>query len=244
MTVQSRERFKIHNNVFDEFTLRNLHKLASQGYFDELASAHGLGKEANIFSAKTVDGSYVIVKIYRLENCNFNKMYGYIKSDPRYGSLKGRRREIIFAWVQREFRNLLKAREVGVHVPTPIAVLDNIIVMELIGNKDELALQLKNTRVDDPKKVVDAILKQMQILYQKAEIVHADLSPFNILVKDEEPVIIDMSQSTSITDQNANEYLERDITNILSYAKRNGIEYDAQKVKEKITKKKTTKGTA
>lgn len=237
MTMQSREKYKIHNNVFDEFTNKNLHKLSSQGYFEELESAHGLGKEANIFSAKTKDGSFVIVKIYRLENCNFNKMYGYIKSDPRYAKLKGRRREIIFAWVQREFRNLLKAREVGVHVPTPLAVNDNVIVMELIGDGRDIALQLKNTRVEDPKKIVDDIIEQMRLLYQKAEIVHADLSPFNILVKDEQPVIIDMSQSTDIKDQNAREYLERDVDNILNYAKRNDLEYDKEKVLQIITKK-------
>ncbi|HLP79147.1 MAG TPA: serine protein kinase RIO [Acidobacteriota bacterium] len=238
MTVQSREKYKIYNNVFDEFTNRNLFKLQSQGYFDELIGAHGLGKEANIFTAKRKDGMWVIVKIYRVENCNFNKMYDYIKSDPRYEDLKGRRREIIFKWVQREYRNLHKAREVGVRVPTPFTFMHNIIVMELIGDDGHPAKQLKSVRLKDPKKFVDELIKQLKTLYQKANIVHADLSPFNILVQDEKPVLIDMSQSTSKEDNNSDQYMERDLDNIITFAAKYDIVLDKQALLKKIIGKK------
>ena len=75
MPNQAKEKFKVYKNVFDNFTLRNLFKLSGQNYFDELKSPISIGKEANIFSATTKDNSVVIIKIYRLENCNFNKMY-------------------------------------------------------------------------------------------------------------------------------------------------------------------------
>ena len=81
----TREKFKTYGNVFDEFTNRNLFKLATQGHFEELESTVSIGKEANIFTARTKDGELKIVKIYRLENCDFNKMYDYIKYEI-YGS--------------------------------------------------------------------------------------------------------------------------------------------------------------
>ncbi|MFT4304627.1 MAG: serine protein kinase RIO, partial [Candidatus Woesearchaeota archaeon] len=80
MAKITREKFKTYGNVFDEFTLRNLFKLNSQGYFEDFLTPIALGKESNVFSAIRKDGKKVIVKIYRLENCDFNKMYDYIKA--------------------------------------------------------------------------------------------------------------------------------------------------------------------
>ena len=138
-----KEEWKVWGNVFDNFTNRNLFKLKSQGYFEELESPISVGKEANIFSAITKDKKRIIIKIYRLETCNFNQMYSYIRQDPRYSGMKKQRRKVIFAWTQREHRNLLKAREVGVRVPLVHTSVDNILVIEYIGD-DYIALQLKN----------------------------------------------------------------------------------------------------
>jgi len=229
-----KEQFRIEHGVFDEFTKKNINKLSSQGYFQELTNYVALGKEANVYLGKKDDGSYCCVKIYRVENCNFKKMYGYIKNDPRYADLKGRRREIIFSWVQREFRNLHKAREAGVRVPTPYAVEKNVIVMELIGEPTNLAPQIKNIAPVDPDAFIADIVEQMRLLYQKVGIVHADLSMFNILNDDEKPVIIDMSQSTAKEDTNAGEYIRRDIENIATYAKRVGVSFDIEAVTKKI----------
>ena len=52
-----------------------------------------VGKESNIFSALTKEGKKVIVKIYRLETCDFGRMYNYIRGDPRFVNLKKKRRE-------------------------------------------------------------------------------------------------------------------------------------------------------
>ena len=53
----------------------------------------------------------------------------------------------------------------------------------------------------------------MQKLF-KIGLIHGDLSPFNILNHDEEPIFIDFSQSTMNTGDNARELLERDLKNI------------------------------
>jgi RIO kinase 1 len=214
MAKITREKFKTYNNVFDQFTLRNLFKLASEGFFEDMKSAIALGKEANIFTAEKEDGSLVIVKIYRLEGCNFNKMFSYIRQDPRYETLSSKKREIIFAWTQREFRNLLKARE-SIRVPTPYKVKDNIIVMEMIG-KVIAAPELKNALPKNPKKFFDKLVDDIRALYEEG-LVHGDLSHFNILNSDEEPVMIDFSQATLTRNPESEELLERDIRNIVSF---------------------------
>ncbi len=235
MAKKSKEEWKIYGNVFDNYTNRLLFKLSSQGYFDELKSPISIGKEANVFSAVKKNGKLVCVKIYRLESCNFNKMFDYIKADPRYMELKKQRRKIIFSWVQREYRNLMKVREIGVRVPTPIAINDHVLVMEFIGDKTA-APMLKDKHPKNPKKFVNDIIKYMRMMYKKAGIVHADLSDFNILNFNDKPVLIDMSQSTTVKNFEADELLKRDIKNLARLANKMGVELDKEKVIEKIKK--------
>ncbi|MFA5796950.1 MAG: RIO1 family regulatory kinase/ATPase [Candidatus Woesearchaeota archaeon] len=212
--MKSKEEWKVYGNVFSNHSEKLLFQFSSQGYFEELESAISVGKEANIFSARTKDGERIIAKMYRLENCNFNKMYDYLVLDPRYMAVSKRQRLIIFAWAQREYKNLLTARK-AIKVPKPIAFKDNIVLMEFIGHEDA-APQLKDSPPKEPKKFFEKVLKNMGKLY-KGGLVHVDLSQFNILNLDEEPVFIDFSQSLPTDSSHAKLYLKRDIKNVCTY---------------------------
>lgn len=228
----SKEKFKTLKGVFDDFTERNIFKLISEGHFEGIESPLFIGKEANIFSAKKGDKK-VAIKIYRLSTCDFKRMYEYIRSDPRFPAVRRQRRKVIFAWSRREYRNLLKARDAGVRVPTPIASLYNILVMEYIGS-DGPAQKLNNAIPENPKAFFNEVISNIKKLY-KAGLVHADLSPFNILNNDEKPVFIDLSQATPIEDPNAKEYLERDVRNICNFFRKLGIKADPEEIFKKIT---------
>ena len=234
MAKIDREKWKIWGNVFDEHAIGVLQKMISQGYFEGLRSPISIGKEANVFTAEKKDGSLVIVKMYRLENCNFNKMYDYIKYDPRYESLKKQRRKIIYAWVQREYRNLLKAREAQVRVPTPIVAQDNIIVMEYIGDFDNIAEKLKNQDPENAALFLKKTIAYIRLLYKKAGLVHGDLSPFNILNYKDTPVFIDFSQATVLRNQMSEELLERDVKNVCQHFVRLGVKLDIAKALKEI----------
>ncbi len=225
---KNKEEWKTFGNVFDQFTLRHLHYLENQGYFESVTHTLKVGKEANVFLGKIKD-EFIIIKIYRLENCNFNKMQSYIISDPRFPNLRPQKRDIIFAWVLREYRNILVSRQAGVRVPTPIFNRANILLEEFIGEDGIAAPQLKDVVFDTKEQVeecFDEIINQMEILYKKAKLVHADLSEFNILYFDNKPVFIDFSQSTSVNDYHAREYLERDLNNILRFFGKYGVTKD------------------
>jgi RIO kinase 1 len=214
-----REEFKIEKSVFDLFTVGNLKKLESKGFFEfESLIPLFLGKEANIFVGEGEKG-YVAVKIYRVENCDFNRMFDYIKLDPRYSSLKRKRRDIIMMWVQREYKNLLKAREGGARVPTPYAIANNVLVMELVG---EPALKIKDDIPENPALFYLDVVAQMKKLFN-AGLVHADLSQFNILNYGQRPVLIDFSQATTIGSFRAGEYLRRDLTNVNNFFRKLGV---------------------
>jgi len=227
----SKEKWKVWGNVFDEFTLRTLFRLASQGHFETLQSPVSVGKESNIFSAKK-GNEKIIVKIYRLETCDFNRMYDYIKYDPRYIDLKKQKRKVVFAWTQREYRNLMKARNADIAVPKPISFLNNILCLEFIGDR-EIAPKLKDKIPKNKKKFFDEVIKNIQKLY-KSGLVHADLSHFNILNYNEQPVFIDFSQCTPLNNPRAQEFLQRDIKNICNFFRKIGLSINEEKTLKKV----------
>ncbi len=231
MGTMPKEKWKTFNSVFDKFTEKQVHGLISKGVIDGLIGPLSMGKEATVFTAQAGDKT-VVVKIYRLSTCDFNRMYESIRTDPRFPKLNRQRRKVVFAWAQREFRNLLKAREAGARVPTPMAHLFNVLVMELIGG-DSAAQKLNSAPPKRPQEFVNELITQMRKLY-KAGLVHGDLSPFNILNFNEKPVIIDMSQSTTLDDPNAKEYLARDVKNIVSFAVKAGVPLTVDELMQKL----------
>ncbi|PIN86080.1 serine/threonine protein kinase [Candidatus Woesearchaeota archaeon CG10_big_fil_rev_8_21_14_0_10_44_13] len=233
MAQTAKEKFKTYKDVFDMHTERNLFKLSGQGHFDRLEGPVSIGKEANIFTAIKGDRC-VIVKIYRLETCDFNRMYDYIKMDPRYSGLKKKRRKIIFSWCQREFRNLMKARQAKIKVPMPITFRDNLLVMEFIG-ESEVAPKVKDKIPKNPSKFYKDVLEDMKKLH-KAGLVHGDLSEFNILNYKEKPCFIDMSQASPLESANAEDLLDRDIKNIARFFSKIGVKADKDEMKKYILK--------
>ena len=231
----SKEDWKVYGNVFSAHSRKLLFKMSSQGYFEDLEAAISVGKEANVFTAITKDRERIVAKIYRLENCNFSKMYEYLRSDPRYVGTSKNSRQIIFTWVQREFRNLMIARDV-IKVPKPIAFKDNVILMEFIGIHDP-ASELKDQPPKDPKRFFKKVIDNMHKLFGVG-LIHGDLSPFNILNHEEDPVFIDFSQATMKTASNAQELLRRDVKNICIYFRKYFpiSEIEEEKIYKKIIK--------
>ena len=114
---------------------------------------------------------------------------------------------------------------------------NNVLVMEFIGDEGDAAPKVKDAIPKNPKEFFDKVITGMQKLH-KAGLVHTDLSQFNILNYNEEPVFIDMSQATILENHNAEDYLDRDIKNICTFFRKLGLDIDDEKVKQQITGKK------
>lgn len=208
----------VQDAVFDKRTLMDLYSLVSKGVIDALGGSVCTGKEANIFKA-IVGEKELALKIYRVSTSNFNAMQDYMHGDPRFSSVKGTKRAIVSAWTRKEFRNLSRAEEVGIAVPHPIAMKGNILVMDLIGEGDQAAPQLKDVELEaeEARRIYERIVDYISMLYNHAQLVHADLSEFNILYHQGMPVIIDMGQSVTLDHPQARRFLERDIANVAHY---------------------------
>lgn len=222
--IKCSEDLNTEGEVFDSRTLMDLYFLANKGVIDALGGPVSTGKEANVFRAAGCGGRLVL-KIYRVSTSNFRAMQEYLQGDPRFGSVKGTKRAIVAAWAKKEFRNLKRAEAAGVRVPHPVAIRGNILVMELIGQDDEPAPQLKDVDLDAQEawRVFGLLTSYVSLLYNRAGLVHADLSEFNILY-DGEPVLIDMGQSVTLDHPMAGRFLQRDVANLARYfARRYGV---------------------
>ncbi len=211
---------KTESLVFDRGTLRALFEIMNRlsiRYIDYPVSS---GKESVVFKAQA-GGGPVAVKIYKRSTIKFNKLHEYIDGDHRFDSVNRSRSGIILLWARKEFTNLLESRRAGVLVPEPIAINKNVLVMKYLGTVKRPAPQLR--KVDDPETYYSRILTNVRLLVERAGLVHADLSEFNILIHRKKPYLIDMAQSVSITHPKALQFLRRDLNNISSFYARSGI---------------------
>jgi RIO kinase 1 len=72
-------------------------------------------------------------------------------------------------------------------------------------------------------------------MYKKANLVHGDISAFNILFYRKKPYIIDLGQGVLVEHPNAHEFLRRDIHNIVSYFNKYNITADEKQIYTDIT---------
>jgi len=147
-------------------------------------------------------------------------MLPYIEGDPRFAHVRRDTRSLVYAWAQKEFKNLQRAYEVGVKVPQPIAVEKNILIMKFIGKNGVSAPLMREARLRNPKRVYIQLLTYLKRLYRKGRLVHADLSEYNIMIQRGRPVIFDVSQAVPLEHPMAAQFLKRDIENLYRYFKK------------------------
>ena len=222
--VERRDKMLIHDmtkeratveEVFDQTTRMVVFDLLNSGVLYEVNGVVSSGKEARVYWATNKEGKDLAVKIYLTSSAEFKKgMLKYIEGDPRFKGVKRDTRSLIAVWAQKEFRNLKEAAEAKVRVPKPIAVKSNVVVMEFIGKDGVSAPSLKEQPPDNPEKVYKVIVTYIKRLYQKAKIVHGDLSEYNIMMWKGKPVVFDVSQSVALQHPMADFMLRRDIANV------------------------------
>jgi RIO kinase 1 len=231
MREKRSEEYQVIEEVFDRSTLMTVYDLMNKGIIDEIHGVVQAGKEARIYWGKDSQGKELAIKIYLTTSAEFKKgMLPYIEGDPRFTHVRRDTRSLIYAWAQKEFKNLQRAREAGVNVPEPVVVEKNVLVMNFIGKDGVRAPLLKETTFKDPKRIFRLLLTYLERLYSRAGMVHADLSEYNIMIWRGRPVIFDVAQAVLIEHPMADRFLRRDLENLHRYFKR--LNLDVLPVKE------------
>lgn len=229
-----KEMSKIEDEVFDKPTMRALSKLISHGHIDTVDYCMSTGKEANVFRATTPEGAHVAAKIYRVHTSSFRSHEEYIWGDPRFKAAGASKREIVSIWANKEFKNLSRFLDAGCRVPTPITVRDNVLLMEFVGEEGLPAPTLHKVQLDESQPIIDTLVRWVKRAWQDGTLVHGDLSEYNVMVMPEELVVIDTAQSVVSNHPRARELLDRDVDNLVRYAKKKGLDPDREAMMDEI----------
>ena len=218
------DKDKVLEAVFDKTTVMTLSRMINNGMISYVNGAVGAGKESQLYWAVDPSGNDLAVKIYLVTTSNFKKRAPYLVGDPRFTRIKSGTRYLVELWARKEFRNLSKAFNCEIPCPEPITVEKNILVMKFVGVNGTPSPTLVESEVDyvDYEKTVTIISD----LYQKAELVHADLSEYNIFKTKCGPVVFDFGSAVDIRHPKTKEFLERDISNITKFFVKRGLTVD------------------
>lgn len=230
----SSEGRKAFENVLDDSTMDALLELKDREVIKKMYGTIESGKESLVFLADTYDDKRVLVKIYMTQAGSFRDMKKYLRGDKRFRNFKDDRRSVINEWCKKEFKNLNKASKI-LKCPEPIAFQENILVMEFIGRDFSPFPKLKDVEIENPKTAFNVVLKDITKLWKDEQLVHGDLSEYNILVTDEADLVwIDFSQGLHKTHPEAETLLERDIENVANFFRRQGAEIDTKEALETV----------
>jgi len=216
---------RVFDAVFDRLTLMSLYKIMKSGVIDTLDFPIARGKEAHVFHG-TGESGPVAVKIFHTSNAVFKNLVQYIEGDPRFGGLRRRHRDLVDIWVRKEYRNLLRLSKWGLNVPKPLAVNKNVLVMDYLGTSTAPSPRLKDVQVENPQSVYEELLEFLAVMWQKANLVHGDFSPYNIMWHENTPVVIDVGQAVIQSHPRSEEFLVRDVTRLVEWANKSGIDVD------------------
>lgn len=143
----------------------------------------------------------------------------------RYGQELGAR-----MWPIQEWAMLRRATAAGVSVPYPVEQTDDGILMEYIGDESMAAPKLAQAKLEaDGLASAWAQLADNLRALTAAELVHADLSAYNLLWWEGRLVLIDLPQAVEFTtNPDAFELLHRDVSNVGEWFSRRGVSVDVE----------------
>jgi RIO kinase 1 len=224
MREKRSEEMESLEEVFDRSTLMIVYSLMNRGYIGKINGVVRSGKESRLYWGVGRRERLVAIKIFLTTSAEFLKgRMMYIQGDERFKNARKDTRSLVNLWALKEFKNLQLAKEVGVRVPTPYKVEGNVLLMEFVGKNGEPAPLLRETPLNHPARVYDKIAEAVRILYQKAHLVHGDLSEYNIMIVKAKPVIFDFAQAVITEHPMAKTFLERDLLRMNGYFSKIGV---------------------
>ena len=214
LTYQSQpyEGYKLTTAAYDTLALK---ALVDRNVIEKFGKPLGVGKESDVYDALTPDGTHVAVKIHRLGRTSFRDVKRKRDYITHYTYTPNwHRRSTIAAKKEHTALKLLEPH--GIAAPKPIARDRHILVMSMI----EGAELYRYPTIPNPEAVLGEILDNIRLAYQKAGIIHADLSPYNIILQPNQHIlIIDWPQHIRTDHPNADSLLKRDLRNVLKFFK-------------------------
>lgn len=140
------------------------------------------------------------------------------------------------SWLMHEYASLQTLHAAGAAVPRPFAATDNAILMGYCGDERMAAPALSQISLDDAEAEVlfQAALRNVERMLRH-DLIHGDLSAYNILYWEGQITLIDFPQVvTSQGNRSAYAILHRDVTRVCDYFARQGVPSDPQAIVDRL----------
>lgn len=140
------------------------------------------------------------------------------------------------SWIEHEFQALKILHAAGADVPTPYTSDNNAILMGYIGDADTSAPILNGIHLTrtEARLLFQRTIHNLEIMLAN-DLIHGDLSSFNILYWEGEITLIDFPQVVQ-PGQNRNAFtiFQRDVERVCDYFQRQGIHNDPLRLAKKM----------
>ncbi|MEO0601622.1 MAG: RIO1 family regulatory kinase/ATPase [Myxococcota bacterium] len=140
------------------------------------------------------------------------------------------------SWVMHEVASLRAVREAGGHVPQVFAANTRAVLMDFVGDEEGAAPTLHRLRPppDLARHLYAQLLDDIETMLAVG-LVHGDLSPYNVLVANDEAVIIDLPQAVDVArNPHAPRLYLRDVERICTAPSLGRPESDPRRVADDI----------
>ena len=213
--------------VLDPRTRLILFKMLNSGYISEIDGCLSTGKEANVYYARGPEGQEYALKIFKTSILVFKDRDIYVSGEYRFrnGYCKSNPRKMVKTWAEKEMRNLKRLSSAGIPCPTPHLLKSHVLVMDFLGKDGWCAERLKEVDLT-PEQTVDTyitICVDVRRMYHECNLVHGDLSEYNLLWHEGRAKIIDVSQSVEQAHPYASDFLRKDISNVTDFFRKKGM---------------------
>ncbi|ABS27301.1 RIO1 family regulatory kinase/ATPase [Anaeromyxobacter sp. Fw109-5] len=200
--------------------------LLADGVVEEVCARLKSGKEADLWLVRH-GGEVVAAKVYKAREArNFRNNAGYregrqvrdtrmqraMDRGSRFGQAAAEE-----AWKAKEADALYALHAAGVRVPRPVMFYEGVLLMEVVVDAHgHPAPRLVDAHVaPDQAAALYADLRGQMVRMLGADLIHGDLSPYNVLVGWDGPVVIDFPQVVGAAHNSRAEfYFERDLENL------------------------------
>lgn len=233
-------KFSFEATKFEESWSRQaLETFYEEGWIESVLYRVKGGKEATVYCCRADPATgydLLAAKIYRHRQMRSMKNYASycegrqvsrdsrqlraIHKNSRYG-----KQTMDTAWIRSEYGFMRTLHDAGADVPEPVAHGPHSMLMDYVGNTESAAPTLHDIRIDrgEARGLFDRVIENVTT-FLAYDLVHGDLSAYNILYWEGAVTVIDFPQAVSPPENgNAFPFLVRDIERVCQYFERFGV---------------------